>query len=487
MIPPPMIQLLGFTPDSDPATPGCILDCDEIIPTEIGMKAAPSSASVGLTALPAACRGAAVARNLAGTRRLIAGTATRLYEAGTTAWTDVSDLTYNLGADDRWSFCQFGNAALASAITDAIRRSTSGTFAPIAGAPKAKIIDSVLGFVMALHTNETINGDSPDRWWCSAYLDETSWTASVSTQATTGRLIEGGGALKAGARLGDDFIAYKQRSIFLGRYAGAPEVWRWTQVSSEIGCVGEEGVVDTGVSHLFVGEDDIYIYDGVRPRSVASGKVRQWFVDNRDPVYAYRTKVLWDRQNSLAYFCYPSTTSAGVTDQALVYHTKSGKWGLITRNIEAVVNFISPSFTYDGGSVLVTTYDASPAIAYDSPFWVSGSESAAIFETDHVLKTLSGAPGDSTFTTGDFGDEDGSTLCDQVKLRFRRSPTASTCQGYTKTDIGTAMPTTGTSAARDDAAYDLRQSGRWHRFEFDLTGACEFTAIRPSLKPAGVR
>jgi hypothetical protein len=131
-----------------------------------------------------------------------------------------SSATYNLGADDRWSFCQFGNAGLAAAITDTIQRSTSGTFTSIAGAPKAEIIDSVLGFVMALHTNESTYGDSPDRWWCSALYDETSWTANVSTQATTGRLIEGAGKFTAGARLGDDFIAYKQRALFLGALLG---------------------------------------------------------------------------------------------------------------------------------------------------------------------------------------------------------------------------------------------------------------------------
>jgi hypothetical protein len=116
-------------------------------------------------------------------------------------------------------------------------------------------------------------------------------------------------------RLGDDFIAYKQRALFLGRYSGAPEVWHWTQISSEIGCVGKTALANTGVMHLFVGEDDIYLYDGVRPQSIADGQVRRWFTTNRDPAYAYRTQVLWDRQNSLAYFFFASTTSAGVIDQ----------------------------------------------------------------------------------------------------------------------------------------------------------------------------
>jgi hypothetical protein len=482
-----VIPLLGFTPDLDPTTPGCILECDEIIPSDIGMKAAPASASVGLAALSAACKGAATLRNLSGTRRLIAGTGTRLYESNSTAWTDVSSATYNLGADDRWSFCQFGDAGLAAAITDTIQRSTSGTFTSIAGAPKAEIIDSVLGFVMALHTNESTYGDSPDRWWCSALYDETSWTANVSTQATTGRLIEGAGKFTAGARLGDDFIAYKQRALFLGRYSGAPEVWHWTQISSEIGCVGKTALANTGVMHLFVGEDDIYLYDGVRPQSIADGQVRRWFTTNRDPAYAYRTQVLWDRQNSLAYFFFASTTSAGVIDQGLVYHTKRQRWGLITRNIEAVVNYVSPAITYDAGSPLVTTYDAGPTIPFDSPFWVSASETPAVFETDHIVKTLSGTPGTSTFTTGDWGDEDQETSVDQVKLRFKQSPTSATCTGYVKAELGATMVTASATATLDDGGFDLRQTDQWHRFAFSVVGSTEFSAIRPHLIPAGRR
>jgi hypothetical protein len=481
-----MISLLGFSPDLDPSTPGCILECDEIVPSDVGMKAAPLSVSVGVAALASACRGAAALKNLSGTRRLVAGTATRLYDAGSTAWTDVSSATYNLGADDRWSFCQFGNSALAASITDTIQRSASGTFVAITGAPKAEIIDSVLGFVMALHTNESTYGDSPDRWWCSAYLDETSWTANVSTQATTGRLVEGGGKLTAGARLGDDFVAYKQRGVFLGRYVGSPEVWRFTQISSDIGCVGKAALANTGVSHLFVGEDDIYMYDGVRPQSIADGQVRRWYVTNRDPAYAYRTQVLWDRAASLAYFFFPSNGSAGVIDQGLVYHTKRQRWGLVTRNIEAVANYVSPSITYNGGTPLVGTYNAGPAIPFDSPFWLSSSETPAVFETDHILKTLSGAAGASSFTTGDYGDDDQESSCSAVKLRFTESPTSATCTGYVKDDLGTVV-TSSSSASRDDGKFDLRQTDQWHRFAFSLTGPCEFTAIGPSLTPAGSR
>jgi hypothetical protein len=110
-----------------------------------------------------------------------------------------------------------------------------------------------------------------------------------------------------------------------------------------------------------------------------------------------------------------------------------------------------------------------------------------VFETDHIVKTLSGTPGTSTFTTGDWGDEDQETSVDQVKLRFKQSPTSATCTGYVKAELGATMVTASATATLDDGGFDLRQTDQWHRFAFSLTGAAEFVAIRPHLKPAGGR
>ena len=81
-----MTPLLGFSPDVEPTTPGAIMECQNLIPDPKGMRSAPSAADAGLSALAAACRGAAVTRNLSGNSRLFAGTAADLYELGGTAW-----------------------------------------------------------------------------------------------------------------------------------------------------------------------------------------------------------------------------------------------------------------------------------------------------------------------------------------------------------------------------------------------------------------
>ena len=136
-----MTPLMGFAPDVESTTPGVLVDCAQLIPFESGMEAAPGlTVPTGVGALAAECRGAAVITKLDGTRRVMAGTATALYELVSTTWTDRSAATYTGSGDTRWSFTQFGDATIAANRTDTIQRTTSGSFAAISGAPKAKIV-----------------------------------------------------------------------------------------------------------------------------------------------------------------------------------------------------------------------------------------------------------------------------------------------------------------------------------------------------------
>lgn len=481
-----MTPLLGFAPDSDPTTPGVLTDCSQVIPYESGMRTAPSLVTAGIAALAADTRGGVITRDLAGNRRLIVGTTARLYEASTTTWTDVSRAAaYVLGADDRWSFAQFGNTTLAATPIAVIQRSTGAAFADIAAAPKARIIEQSLGFVLAFGTNEGIYGDSPDRWWCSASFDETNWTPAVSTQCTTGRLVGASGPITAARRFGDDVIAYKNRAIFVGRYQGPPVVWAYTQVSYDVGCVGIDAVVDTPIGHVFVGEDDIYVFDGTVPRSLATGVVKTWFNANSNPAYRYKTRLLWDRANSLVWIYYTGNAATD-PDSCLVYNVVKKQWGLANNVCQTVLNYITPAVTYDGGSSIVTTYDSGPAIPFDSAFWVAGSAVPAIIGTDRIVKTLTGATGASSFTTGDYGDDEGQIDCTGIRVRYVQSPDSASMTGYAKSEEGIAAAS-ASSAVKADGKFDLRQSGRFHRFMCSMSGNAKFTAVRPQMVSGGQR
>lgn len=479
-----MTPLLGFAPDVEAPTPGVITDCDQFIPYTSGMEAAPTPVTPSdVPALASDSRGAVVATKLDGTRRIFAGTATKMYELVSGSWSDRSRVgDYTGGGDTRWSFTQFGDASIASNRTEVIQRSLSGAFADIAGAPRAEIVFSVGAFVMALNTDF-----AADCWHCCAANVDTDWTPSIATQANRGRLVSAPGALTAGMRLGEYAVAYKSKAVYLGQYVGSPAVWDWLPVpGGEAGCVGKEAICDIDGSHFFVGPDNFWVFDGTRPRPVGDQQ-RQWFFDQVSPQNIYKTKCVFDRQQNRVTIFYPSLTSS-VCDMAIVYHVKSGKWGRANRAVQAVVNYISPGVTFDTWDSYGASYDTLPDVSYDSQYWLSGGSALSFFNSSNQLQSLTGAPGASSFTTGDAGDDQVVSLLSQVKLRYAagKAPTTATATAFSKMNSGDAY-VTGASGAMNDGKFDLRQSARWHKARFDFTGSVRVTGINPTLEAQGKR
>lgn len=484
-----MDKLLGFLPDADPTLPGVLTACVNLIPYESGLRGAPTGATPSdVPALAAACVGAVVAEKLDATRRIFAGTATKLYELSGGAWTDVSAGTYTGGTDSRWSFTQFGDASLASNGAEAIQRSNgSGAFAAIATAPKAKIIFTVGAFVMALNTNDATYGVSTDRWWCSASFDDTSWTPSVSTLATTGRLVGSPGEIVAGGRLGEYAVAYKTKSIFIGQFIGAPAVWDWLPVpGGEAGCVGPEAWCDIGGAHFVVGQDNLWLFDGSRPTPLGGGEVRQWFFNNSNPSYRYKTKCLFDRQNNTVWVCYPSNSST-VCDQALVWHVQAKQWGCVTLTVEAALSYIAAGVTIDGLTSYSGTIDGLVDYSFDSQFWLSGGRALAVVNSSHQLQLLTGVTISSGLTTGDAGDDERYSLLRKIRLRFAPgyAPTSATVTTFTKSVEGDGLTLRATGTL-SDGKFDVLQSGRWHRASFTFAGDVRLLAYGAVLVPQGV-
>jgi len=483
-----MIPLLGFAPDLDETTPGVMTACTNLIPHEKGMQGGPAPvAPVGVGALAAACRGAAVLTLLSGTRRLFAGTQTKMYELTGTTWDDVSRVgDYTGSAENRWSFAQFGNTTVAANDTEVLQASTSsGDFADIATAPTAKIVIAVANFLIAFNTVDGTFGDRPDGWWCCAFMDHTSWAPSVTTQANNGRLVGEGGEITAAARLGRAAVAFKAGAMFFGTYVGSPAVWQWDQVPGQIGCVGPEAVCDIGGILLFLADDNFYVFDGTAPIPIG-GEVRQWFLDNSSSTYRYRTQISFDRQKNRVWVCFPGKSSSGACDSVLVYHVVTKRWGSADRTVEAVLNYVSPGLTFDSIGAVYSTWDDLPDIPYDSQFWLAGGQVFSLFDSTHQVVNMVGASVSSGFSTGDMGDDDLVTMIDYVRLRFLQTPSAATVTGSVKQVEGDDLDP-GASGTLADGKFDVRQSGRWHRLAFELTGPASLNGIKPKMIAVGGR
>lgn len=477
------VQFVGFAPDGDPSTPGIITDCEMSLPTVRGYKGAPSAVSTSLPALAAACVGAAYVSLLDGSYRFFAGSRTELYESATTAWTTRSAATYTGSAEGRWRFAQFGNTTYATNKIDAMQSSSSGNFAAVTG-PKASIVEVVAGFVFAADTNEATYGDQSDRWWCSAFNDGTDWVPSTTTQSTTGRLIDTPGALTAFRQLGSDVVAYKRRGMWIGRYVGSPTVWEFTLISSVIGSPSQESVVPVDSLHYFVGDNNIYRFDGSQPVPIADA-IKTWFFGDLNSKFKYKITGYHDKANSLIYFYYPSTASSnGVLDSAIVYNYVSGKWGRANRNIETVVDFLTQVVAYDNFGDYFSTYADIPSISYDSNFWNEGSPTATIFDTTHTVKTLNGASSSSSITTGDMGDDYRFSLLQQARVRYATAPTTATMINYYRNVEGGTL-TTDATATMTDGRFDVLRDARWHRLKFSFTGDVESMALNVTATQSG--
>jgi hypothetical protein len=480
-----MVPLIGFVPDLPQTTLGAMVSCVGIIPSSTGFQTAPSGVDVvGVGPLAAPCRGGAIGSKTDGERRIFAGTQTKLYEYVGAAWVDRSKAGDYVGSpDSRWSFAQFGNFSIAANGVEPIQASETLAYASIAGAPIAKIVCTAANFVLAFNTST-----AADQWACSGIFDHTTWTPSLTTQANAGRLVATGGAITAGLTFGQQVVVYKARSMYLGTYVGVPAVWQFDQVQGEVGCVGQEAVCDVMGAHVFVGEDNIWLFDGVRPRPLADGSVRQWFIANLSPRFKNRTIVSFERRFNRVWIFFPSTASEGDPDLALVYQMTTARWGRADRNVQAVMTFDEPGVTYDTLDDVAPTYDDMPDVAYDSEFWNAGAKSLGVFNTSNQLQTMVGQ-GAGTWTTWDMGDDDTVSTLDKVRLRWEALPlntAVTTCAGSTRL-VASAPLSMGSTSTLNDGKFDMRQSGRWHQLTISMPAGGSFSALDATLIPAGGR
>lgn len=481
----PLIRFIGFRPDIDPSTQGVITECENVVPVLTGMKGRPSVASTLLPALAASAVGAAVVKKLDGTSRFFAGTSTRIYEAATSSWTDRSKGGAAYSAGTFWRFAQFGNDTLAINNVDIVQQSSTAAFSDVTGSPKASVIAAAAGFVMLGATNEGTYGDQTDRWWCSSYQDATSasaFTPSVTTQCTTGRLVDAPGPILGMVALGSRFVAYKARSMFLGTYVGAPSVWSWEQVPGEIGCSSQEAVISIQTAHYFIGESNFYKYDGTLPIPIGDD-IKKYFFRNLNKAYKSIIRSLHIEEESQIWFFYPSGIST-TNNAAIVYNYVTEQWGACTISVECPVDYLSGAITWDGMGTLYSTWDDLPLISYDSPFWLQSTRLPAIFNTSHVMQALTGVSAGGSLTTGDIGTDSTYSTMTRARPRFVSAPTSGTMVNYYRNETGSAL-TQGDTATMTSGKFDVLRSARWHRLKYTFVGDFEISGHEVTLAKDG--
>jgi hypothetical protein len=243
-------------------------------------------------------------------------------------------------------------------------------------------------------------------------------------------------------------------------------------------------VVDIGTALLFVGPDDIYLFNGSLPVSIGS-PLREWFFADLDPTYPSRMKSAHDRVNSLVYFYYPRLGASGSLTGCIVYNYKTNKWGVAHRAVEAAVDYITGGYTYDTLPIIGLTWDDWPSVTYDSPYWTSSSRYTSYIGTDHTIYSLTGASASASFTTWHYGVEDLFLLLRRLKLRYLVRPTTATMTNY-YTDHPGGTWTEDATTTESSGRFDVLRSSPFHKATIAFTGDVEFAAVDADFKGSGV-
>jgi len=483
-----LVDLDEFAPDYDQSTLGVIADVSNVYHDVSGWAATPSRSDPGYAALASTCAGAATVKLLSGSQRMFAGTGTKLYEISSGTWADVSrggDYTSSIN----WRFSQFGNASLAVNNVAPIQQSiTSGAFSDVSGAPAAKYIDSVSGFVMVASTIDGTYGDNTDGWWCSALNDQASWTPSIATQSARGRIIDSPGGFTGLRRLGDEFVLYKSSAMYVGRYQGPPIIWSWERIPGDIGTVSNDSVVVVGTVHYFLSEQGFYMFDGSIPRPIGA-QIRTWFASRVKQASYDKVTALHDQARNMIYWFYVSNNSASdIADECVTYNYRTNKWGRANQNTVVALNAISSPITYDGLGALYATYDDMPSIPYDSSFWVASNQAPGVFGTDNKLYFLSGEPASASITTGVMGNNVSVSTVTEIIPMYATQPTTATCD-YIGRDRATSTSAMSqkTGTALIGGKFDVLGEARWHQFIINSSGGMRLRSLEIDLRGAGKR
>jgi hypothetical protein len=454
-----------WLPDQ-PSVTGALMKADNVYSRAIGYGGVPSAVDY-TQAASEPLNNVVAGKNPDGSTTIFAGSQTNLYKLDTTDMSldDVSGATYATPVDQRWRFTQFGNRVIAANGADRLQGwllGTSTAWANLASdAPEARYVTVVRDFVVSGH----IGTDYPFRVKWSGINNESTWTDSATTQSDFQEIPDGGSIV--GVTGGEFGLILMDRSIYRMTYVGSPLVFQFDNISRNLGCYEANSVIQYQGLTFFLADDGFYACDGQTVVSIGGEKVDRFFFSDVDEEYLFNMSAAIDPIKNLVIWAYPAKGQGGNVNKLLIYNFQTKKWSSGGTDVDRVASSSSPSTTLEGLDVISSSIDAL-GTSLDSRIWLGGKLLFAGVRGNKVV-TFTGANSTATIQTGELSLENRKTAITLVQPIVDNG----SCDvAVFSRDLLTTQVVFGSATSADsENRVSVRSMGRYHRLQFNPTGA----------------
>lgn len=160
-------------------------------------------------------------------------------------------------------------------------------------------------------------GGIPTSW------DETDVTKDAGEQPLTGN----DGIMVDGLQLGDSFIIYYERAMYVVRESFNSAIFTFQRLPGVDGMLAIGCVADTPIGHVVLTAGDVIVHQGQGSKSLADARVKNWINTSMDSTNRKQSFVVHNPRFKEVWVCIP-TVGNSVPNRAAVYSYAYDNWTL---------------------------------------------------------------------------------------------------------------------------------------------------------------
>lgn len=220
-----------------------------------------------------------------------------------------------------------------------------------------KILKPFGDFMVAADITESANRYSYLLRWshpAEAGTVPTSWDVTDDTVKAGERpLSQTSGAIKDMLTLGKLNVIYKEDAVYGMQFSGGQSVFNTWEMWGNKGILSTNCAKEFFRKHFVVGLGDVYVHNGQEPVSIIDLQNKTWLYNNISSTYVNRTHVVPNYRKNEMWICFPSQSSTGQCDMALIWNWKEMTWSVRELDNVAYTSFGIISETEQEGSRII--------------------------------------------------------------------------------------------------------------------------------------